>query len=343
MVGMSARDYADGEYRGEVRLLSDDVARPTVSVPARMRIGRTPVSFELAPRVLGSLARSPRVTLEGVTGFTAAELDPLTTHLGGIAPVGRASTSGAGRTAIAFPAIEWVIAGLADGSRVLPFAAEAGERSWLVDTVLLAVSRPPLEVVGLPRYGAGAPTAHTLSGGTLALSFVPPALADRYEIALSPDLGVNWSLLASTPAPAWTFTPLLVGESSLIEVSAWQGDSLTAVWLSAPFVVEGRPSTGVGDAPLPERFALRVLGQLGGVAQPRLALDLPRAGEVRLDLFDVRGARVRSLLRGPLPAGTREIVWDGRQGSGARASAGVYFARAISGNQQAIRRIVLAR
>ncbi len=63
-------------------------------------------------------------------------------------------------------------------------------------------------------------------------------------------------------------------------------------------------------------------------ASLRLSLELPSAGAGRLEVFDVRGARVATLVDGPLSAGHNEYRWDLRASSGAPVSAGIYFARA---------------
>ena len=48
---------------------------------------------------------------------------------------------------------------------------------------------------------------------------------------------------------------------------------------------------------------------------------------VRLAIHDLAGRLVRTLLDGPVPAGSREVRWDGRDGDGHVASAGIYFCR----------------
>jgi len=60
-------------------------------------------------------------------------------------------------------------------------------------------------------------------------------------------------------------------------------------------------------------------------------LSLPTAADVRADLFDVNGRLVRSLSAGTLPAGLHRLTWDGRLSNGARAPAGHYWLRLISG------------
>ena len=58
---------------------------------------------------------------------------------------------------------------------------------------------------------------------------------------------------------------------------------------------------------------------------------LPQAGPVRLEIFDVLGRQVRTLVSGQLGAGVHRAVWDGRNQRGARVGSGVYFCRLCAG------------
>jgi enediyne biosynthesis protein E4 len=60
---------------------------------------------------------------------------------------------------------------------------------------------------------------------------------------------------------------------------------------------------------------------------------LDRPGEAGLTVVDVRGRRVRSLVRGWREAGEYRADWDGRDGSGAEVAAGVYICRLESGGR----------
>jgi hypothetical protein len=60
----------------------------------------------------------------------------------------------------------------------------------------------------------------------------------------------------------------------------------------------------------------------------RLALVLPAATTVRLEVFDVRGRSIRAYELGLLTAGEHALTWDGRSGDGRPAGQGVYFLRA---------------
>lgn len=74
-----------------------------------------------------------------------------------------------------------------------------------------------------------------------------------------------------------------------------------------------------------------------------LRFALPRAERTRLLLLDVSGRRVRGLIDGPLNAGPHDVTWDGRDDSGGRVPAGLYWARLEAGVETAVRRLMRLR
>lgn len=57
----------------------------------------------------------------------------------------------------------------------------------------------------------------------------------------------------------------------------------------------------------------------------RLSFHLPEPGRVALTVYDARGHRVRTLLRGHRPGGEFEARWNGRDDRGRTQSGGVYI------------------
>jgi hypothetical protein len=57
----------------------------------------------------------------------------------------------------------------------------------------------------------------------------------------------------------------------------------------------------------------------------RIVFSLPEPGAVTVAVYDPRGRLVRALWNGHLAAGEASLVWDGRDDTGARQSAGVYL------------------
>ena len=93
-----------------------------------------------------------------------------------------------------------------------------------------------------------------------------------------------------------------------------------------------------GDVPAVTQLAPAAPSPFG--AQTTIAFDLAREGSVALEVFDVRGARVRTLAKGAWQAGRHRISWDGRDDAGGRLGAGVYFVRLATGGQVWNRKVV---
>lgn len=74
-----------------------------------------------------------------------------------------------------------------------------------------------------------------------------------------------------------------------------------------------------------------------------IAFDLPIAGEVSLQVFNLLGQKVRQLHTGRLSAGDHHVEWDGRTDGGAAVASGVYFYRLVAGDYSRARKMVLLR
>jgi hypothetical protein len=69
--------------------------------------------------------------------------------------------------------------------------------------------------------------------------------------------------------------------------------------------------------------------------------ELSQAGPVRLEIFDLRGARVAVLVAGTvLPAGGHAATWDGRDRDGRLMPAGIYLVRLEAGGKTWSGRVV---
>lgn len=73
-------------------------------------------------------------------------------------------------------------------------------------------------------------------------------------------------------------------------------------------------------------------GQLKNLPNPfnpstTTAFDLQNDGDVRLNVYDLQGACVRTLVDERMVAGNHRVVWDGRDDKGAAVASGVYLMR----------------
>ncbi len=68
------------------------------------------------------------------------------------------------------------------------------------------------------------------------------------------------------------------------------------------------------------------------------------ARRVRLDVFDARGRRVRTLLDAPADPGVHRVTWDGRDDTGSGVAGGVYLARlAVDGQGAGVQKLTLLK
>lgn len=74
-----------------------------------------------------------------------------------------------------------------------------------------------------------------------------------------------------------------------------------------------------------------------------IAFDLPRSGPVRLEVFDIRGRRVVTLVDGVRDAGRHAVVWTGTDSRGHAVASGVYLLRIQAGETSRTRRVALVR
>jgi len=70
---------------------------------------------------------------------------------------------------------------------------------------------------------------------------------------------------------------------------------------------------------------------------------LPRAGEARVDVYNLIGTRVKSLANGAFPGGRNSLTWDGRNEAGHPAASGVYIVRLSYGQASIERSLSLIR
>ena len=118
---------------------------------------------------------------------------------------------------------------------------------------------------------------------------------------------------------------------TLMVFAPCSSDTLTRV----DFITVMNPSA-VGD--IPARFVLDQAYPNPFNPTTTLSFALPEGRHARLEIYDVSGRKVDTLLDEDLPAGRHRVVWQ----AGAAAS-GVYFARLQAGGDQAVTRLVLLK
>lgn len=75
----------------------------------------------------------------------------------------------------------------------------------------------------------------------------------------------------------------------------------------------------------------------------RIEFTLEQASEVRLEVYNVLGQRIKTLLEGYIPNGSHEAEWDGSTESGAKVSSGIYFYRLSTNEFSRTRKMMLMK
>lgn len=137
----------------------------------------------------------------------------------------------------------------------------------------------------------------------------------------------GWALLAQGD-DLWVggeFT--LAGPTGSSRIARWTSPSTT----SAPFALGASSFSIHPPRPNPTQGATS------------FDFSLRAAANVTIDVFDVRGARVRTLARESLSAGSHTIAWDGRDAGGRPVPAGVYFVKLREAGPSAGRKVIMVR
>jgi hypothetical protein len=70
---------------------------------------------------------------------------------------------------------------------------------------------------------------------------------------------------------------------------------------------------------------------------------LPEAGQTELEIYNILGQKIRTLLSQPMPAGYHQIEWNGIDNSGSPTASGVYFARLKSNEYIGYQKLMLLK
>jgi len=107
-------------------------------------------------------------------------------------------------------------------------------------------------------------------------------------------------------------------------------------------VKNGTAAVSVDPGPGQERVSL-LTGPNPFVNGTRLTYTVPRAGHVRLEVYDAGGRRLVALVDEEQAAGRRVVYWNGRDARGTGLSPGVYFSRLVIGEEVRTEKILFVR
>lgn len=103
------------------------------------------------------------------------------------------------------------------------------------------------------------------------------------------------------------------------------------------------PSEVAGTELLPGEFSLAQNAPNPFNPQTRISYDIPKATNVRLEIYNVLGQHVKTLVDEFQEPGSKSIIWDGRDNSGYTVSSGIYFYRMDAGEFSLTRKMMMLK
>jgi len=218
----------------------------------------------------------------------------------------------------------------------------------------------PDETDGLQLTYDSVRTAGVLSFGPLRAVRLTTAPPERVPLAVTGlqrvqhggQATVTWECRDGRPIQGWRLVALHDGGRRLLTdgvLAAGVRSATVGAPAAAEIQLEAVLPHGVTVAAGTARSATAVALRLGAprpnptAGEASIAFALPRAGDVRLRVFDVRGRCVRTLVDGQAAAGEAVAIWRGRDDRGRTLPDGVYFYRLEHAGQILTRKLLLVR
>ncbi|MCK6618904.1 MAG: T9SS type A sorting domain-containing protein [Calditrichaceae bacterium] len=146
----------------------------------------------------------------------------------------------------------------------------------------------------------------------------------------------NWNGDIGIPPPSGQYNQDLPEAGTIFRIRAKKpnlpGDVL---------VIHG--TVGIAEQPTPDVFELSQ--NYPNPFNPVTHIQFSLAGKVKvkLEVFNVLGQRVKTLVDSDLAPGKHEVAWDGRNDAGARVGSGLYFYRLKAGDYVKSRKMILIK
>jgi hypothetical protein len=213
------------------------------------------------------------------------------------------------------------------------FAAESGTNDdWLISQ--------PVHLYNLPYVGFWARSLTTQFGN------------DEFEVAVSngsTNVADFTVISGSTPLQVptgWTRIEVGLGdyEDEMVRIGIHCVSNGTLAFLVDDIGIYS--AGGVGND---EQSDVQPVNQLvGNYPNPfnpetTISYEVKNSGPVTVDIYNILGKKVRTLVNENVTAGTHSVVWNGTDDNHDNVSSGVYFYKLTSGDYSATRKMILMK
>jgi subtilisin family serine protease len=176
--------------------------------------------------------------------------------------------------------------------------------------------------------------------------------ADSVQLSLSTNGGASYSIELGTitGAPvglprslAWWVDGSYATGAAKIRANAFTSAGVLTAYSDSLFLIAAPTAVEVADATPAPRFALAPNVPNPFNPETTIRFGTERAGRVRLIVYDIHGARVRTLVDEWMPAGSYRARWDGRSDRGTAVASGVYLYELAEGGKRISRKMSLLK
>lgn len=124
----------------------------------------------------------------------------------------------------------------------------------------------------------------------------------------------------------------------------WAGPSVTPYWGGALCYTFIDPTTVASvDSRLPGSFALMQNYPNPFNPSTQVKFDVPTRSQVRIDIYNVLGQKVKTLVNEMMDAGSYTADWDGSSEGGSSVSSGVYFYKMVAGDYVSTKKMMMLK
>jgi hypothetical protein len=178
---------------------------------------------------------------------------------------------------------------------------------------------------------------------------------DEFAVDVSSDGGNSWVALERVPDIDNTWRRVTTNLFDVITLTNQVQIRFLACDLNTAGLVEAAiddvamevfvpNNSAAGDAvTIPIRMALAQNNPNPFNPRTTIGFDISSPSHARLEIFSASGRLVRTLVDAVRPAGSHQVVWDGRDDAGRSVGSGIYFYRLRAGTFSESRRMTILK
>ncbi|HEU5456264.1 MAG TPA: choice-of-anchor D domain-containing protein, partial [Nocardioides sp.] len=326
-VAMDASSLADGDYDGVVRIQSNDLDEGTKDVPVDLHVGYVSAALQMDPNSLNRNSHGKWVNtlVTPPSPHTPEQILTPSLLLQRTLPVAEGSPVAYEDTYAQYKFDRAALLDMLPSGEEVPveIIGEIEDVTWFSATDAVRVLPPQASLnQGQNHYVADTDV-------DLVWADPPGRPADSFDLWYSANDGESWTQMASgltVRSYRWR-VPSQGTQTGRIEIVAVDEQGPMGSYISDAFTIM-TGVTGV-EEDLPIAFGLEMAGSNPTRGTARLEMALPRASDVEVRVYDVRGRQVRDLASGGFNAGRHFLRWDGQDQAGSPVGAGIYFVRML--------------